>query len=101
MGVASQADPSRSNLQLGVIVIDEPWIEFRPKWCPHVRGEYTPRVYDPDAGQMQQQKWRATCEKCNEKWGPVLCDSGMVTQHIARFALAHLHRDPLDPLPPK
>lgn len=71
------------------------WIEWRPAWCPNVKGEYTDRGYN------LEQLYKARCETCGETWGPVKCLSGMVRKHIATFATQHTHRKPLSPIPPK
>jgi hypothetical protein len=76
------------------------WQEHRPKFAPHVRGEYTARVFDPEAGEHEPQTVRATCERCGEAYGPTECKSGRVRQHIDTWAAAsHLHRDPMAPRP--
>jgi hypothetical protein len=65
------------------------WETFRPRWAPNVRGEHTVRG--------PSQVWKVTCETCGETFGPLRCDSGMVRNHIAKFAVAHVHKDPLAP----
>jgi len=71
-------------------------IEYRPAWAQHVRGEYTERDAD------SEQTYKVTCETCGESWGPAKCLSGRVRNHIATFAMHHLHRKPLmEPIPPK
>ncbi len=73
------------------------WIEFRPEWAKHVVGEYSERTAD-EQGIPEEQLYRAKCTTCGESYGPLKCSSGLVRQHIARFALLHLHRDPLAPI---
>jgi hypothetical protein len=76
------------------------WVEWRPKFAPHVKGEYTDREIDPETHMPLEQKYKIVCENCGATWGPLGCSSGMVRQHISRFALGHIHRDPLlDPFP--
>jgi hypothetical protein len=73
---------------------------FSPGWCPHVVG-----TYEENDGEFEQ-KYSIVCNKCGATWGPTICNSGLVRQHIGNFALAHIHRDPLlepfpSPNPPK
>jgi hypothetical protein len=77
--------------------LDERWVEFSPPWAPHVQGRHTLRVIDVETGRPEAQRYEAKCGKCGAQWGPTTCETGMVRQHIATFARAHLHRDPLAP----
>jgi hypothetical protein len=69
--------------------VSEQWTEWRPKWAPHVRGEHTPRVMDPETGLPESQKIRIVCERCGATWGPSECTSGLVRNKIAAYALDH------------
>jgi len=80
--------------------MNETWVEWRPRWAPHVRGEHTERTVDPETHQADEQKYKITCERCGETWGPSVCTSGLVRTRIANFAVLHAHRNPLmDPIP--
>lgn len=72
--------------------------EWMPAWAPHVRGYYYDRPLDED-GIPEDAEVGATCETCKAVFKR-RCASGMMRQHIARFAMAHLHRGPLEG-PPK
>lgn len=62
---------------------------YSPPFAPHVKGAYERREgTDP-------QRFEARCETCGEGFGPASCDSGRVRERIAKFAVAHLHRDAL------
>lgn len=78
------------------------WEEWRPPFANHVLGRYTVRTNDPETGMPNEQTYEIVCEHhgCALRWGPSKCSSGAVRQHIANFAINHLHRDPLD-LPKK
>ena len=69
------------------------WIEWSPGFAPHVKGKYTRRTFDDD-GLPEEQHIRVHCTHCGDTWDRE-CLSGQVRGHIARFATAHLHRDPL------
>jgi len=77
-------------------VPDETWIEWSPRHALHVKGRYTPRVYDPVLLTYDEQKVEAECEMCGETWEG-RCDSGRVREKITKFAAMHLHThtDPL------
>ena len=69
--------------------MDKTRVEFSPTWAPHVKGWHTLRDEDGVA------HWGATCAHCKATAGPVACTSGLLRQHINKFALAHVHRAPL------
>ena len=82
--------------------MSDQWIKFSPAWAPHVHGEYTERVVDPETNQFQEQVWKVVCTICKSSWGPVKCQSGLTRKHIATFAVSHMHRNVLmDPTRPK
>lgn len=66
--------------------------EYRPPWCPHVVGRYSPRVIEPETGLPGEQRFVITCENCNAVYGPAPCTSGMVRQHVSNFAQSHAHK---------
>jgi hypothetical protein len=68
--------------------------DWSPQFAPHVRGWYEERQYDPD-GFPETQAWGAHCDRCGADHKGQ-CDSGQVRKHIQRFALVHLHGDPLE-----
>lgn len=74
--------------------MNEPkWTDYRPAFAQHVLGRYEERQFDED-GLPVTQRWTAYCETCqtpHQGW----CDSGQVRKHIQRFAVVHLHGDPL------
>jgi hypothetical protein len=72
---------------------------WRPPAAPHVEGEWTDRVFD-ERGMPEPQLIKMRCEKCGETW-QTQCTSGLVRNHIQRFALIHLHRDVLNHVPKK
>lgn len=72
----------------------EAWIEFAPRFAPHVKGEFTRRTFDPETRLPEPQKWRVRCAKCGASWQGE-CHSGQPKQHVNRFAVQHIHRDPL------
>lgn len=62
---------------------------YSPPFAPHVKGRYARREWtDPQAFDVR-------CETCGESYGPAMCDSGRVRERIGKFAVGHLHRDPL------
>ncbi len=71
--------------------------EFRPPWAPWVVGRYE-REVDPETGLPEPTVVRLKCERCGDEHR-ARCGSGAPTQWVLRFAVAHAHRDPLDPLP--
>jgi hypothetical protein len=68
-------------------------VDWSPQFAPHVRGWYEVRQYDDD-GMPETQMWGATCDVCKHDHRGA-CDSGQVRKHIQRFAIVHLHGDPL------
>lgn len=74
--------------------MDAEWVEWNPKAVPHVVGRYEKRQ-EPEPGHPAEQTVEATCNKCGGKLRTV-CSSGNVRQHILRFAVHHMHSDPLD-----
>ena len=71
------------------------WSEWRPPYAPHVLGRWTQRVFDDD-GLPEEQKVVVRCEfpGCGGVFERA-CTSGLVQQHVQRFAIVHLHRDVL------
>lgn len=74
------------------------WLEWRPPWALHVKGEYTPRERGP-SGFCEPQRVRMVCEfelspgqRCGQTW-QTTCASGNVRSHINNFAKAHAHFD--------
>lgn len=72
------------------------WVTYVLPWARHVEGRHTVRTFD-EAGVPEEQLYEVRCAVCMARWGPVKCNTGMVRHHIAKFALTHLHRKPLDP----
>lgn len=70
-----------------------PWEDYRPAFALHILGRYEQRQFDED-GLPETQHWTAYCEKCNTAHQGA-CDSGQVKKHIQRFAVVHMHADPL------
>ena len=67
--------------------------EWSPANALHVRGSFTPRVWN---GQSFDPQWvEAICTVCGESSARVRCDSGRVREKIVKFAGLHLHADPL------
>jgi len=71
----------------------ETWTEVRPPAAPHVIGRFNRRTFDED-GMPEEQLVEARCEHagCGGTFKR-RCSSGLVQEHIARFATVHLHRD--------
>jgi len=69
---------------------------YRPDFAPHVMGEIEPRSWDQEDGRWEDQRVEARCEKCGATLRAV-CRSGKPRQWVVKFALVHLHRDPLSP----
>lgn len=67
-------------------------LSYSPKWAEHVSGNYEPPVFDEDGKKTEGQKWVAKCSKCNATTQGV-CETGVVSQHIANFALVHAHKE--------
>lgn len=68
-------------------------IEYRPNWAKHCIGIYQPRSFDPETGELEEQKIELTCEKCGTV-AKATCKRGNPREHVAHFAIAHLHKDP-------
>jgi hypothetical protein len=64
------------------------WVKYSPAFAAHVRGRYTARVADED-GIPEEQKVEARCFTCDAPFKRT-CSSGLVTQHIDRFARVHV-----------
>lgn len=73
--------------------------KWRPPSAPHVEGEWTDRVFGDD-GMPEPQLVKMRCEKCGETW-QTSCVSGLVRNHVQRFAMVHLHHDVLNYVPRK
>jgi hypothetical protein len=69
-------------------------LEYRPRWAPHVRGTFPPREVDPETRQPEPVLVRMRCEwpDCRG-YHQIVCTSGLMREHVARFALGHVHRD--------
>lgn len=74
--------------------------EWSPQWARHVQGWYHDRVVDPETGIPEEAPVGATCTMCGETFERK-CMSGAMREWIARFSRIHLHRHPLDEVPPK
>ncbi|GAC1459817.1 MAG: hypothetical protein PVSMB8_15250 [Vulcanimicrobiaceae bacterium] len=75
--------------------MSDPFVHtYTPAWATHVTGKYTERTINAD-GMPEEQRIEATCSTCGATWKGG-CLTGMVREHIARFAYVHLHRDPLE-----
>jgi hypothetical protein len=71
-----------------------------PAWAPHVQGSWEDRTLDED-GLPQEAHVEAACSECGATYQRT-CTSGLMRDHIARFALVHVHRDSFThPLPRK
>jgi hypothetical protein len=68
-------------------------LEFRPDFAPHVVGRFEPRRFDLVDMAWDEQRIELECERCGSKMEK-RCASGRPREHVARFALGHLHRDP-------
>ena len=70
---------------------------YDPHWAPRVRGKIEAPATRED-GLPEEQKIFCECLECGTKW-QTTCSSGHVRVHVNKFALQHIHRDPLDPIP--
>jgi hypothetical protein len=70
------------------------WAEWTPPYATHVKGRFAFDDFDEE-GRPREAIVRAECDKCGEKFER-RCTSGLFRQHIARFAIQHLHRNPLE-----
>ncbi len=79
-------------------VTEPTWVDWTPEQALHVRGRYTAREWDAEAGLFEEQRVEATCtfEGCNAVFKRV-CSSGRPRELIATFATVHLHRDAFAP----
>ena len=72
--------------------------EYRPPFAKHVVGTIEKPETDPKTKFPEDQKIVMLCEKCKDKIQRT-CSTGHTHGHVQRFAILHLHRDPLDPIP--
>jgi ribosomal protein S27AE len=72
--------------------------ESSPACAPHVTGRYPPRRYDPQVGGFETVTVELSCSKCGDVH-KVACSSGQPRSHVANYAVVHLHRDALAPVP--
>ncbi len=85
----AQHREARSTAQVGT---------WRPPNAAHVLGTWEPRLFDPETGLPEPQRVMCICEwpDCGGVW-TTECSSGLVREHVQRFALVHLHRDVFAP----
>lgn len=90
---ALSAAAAAAELEARKAVLRETWTEVRPPAAPHVLGRFNRRTFDDD-GMPEEQLVEAKCEHpgCGATFKR-RCSSGLVQEHIARFATVHLHRD--------
>jgi hypothetical protein len=72
--------------------------EWSPPWAQHVLGHYFDRDLDEFGRPEGSAEVGAECTVCKNSFKRQ-CDSGAFRRHIAAFAMSHLHRDRLDPIP--
>lgn len=63
------------------------WTAWTPPSAPHVTGRWTGRVLD-DNGLPEEQRVEAECKHCKAIYKRA-CTSGLVRQHVLRFAHVH------------
>lgn len=87
------AAAAEAELEARKQALRETWTEVRPPAAPHVVGRFNRRTFDED-GIPEEQLVEARCEHpgCGGAFKR-RCSSGLVQEHIARFATVHLHRD--------
>lgn len=86
---------------------DKPvWDEWRPPFAQHVLGKYERRTVNDD-GTADEQRVVVVCEQCKARCRcckgvcscgaefRTVCTTGSTRTHVSRFAVLHLHRDPL------
>lgn len=66
-------------------------VEWRPPNARHVVGRWERRRMGED-GMPEPQTIVCECAVCGATWRGE-CTSGLVRQHVQRFALVHAHRD--------
>jgi hypothetical protein len=89
----AQADAAEVERAARRQALRETWTEWRPDHAKHVVGAWTARVFDDD-GMPEEQTVKMRCEYPG--CGATMvrkCSSGLVQQHVQRFAIVHLHRD--------
>lgn len=69
-------------------------VAYTPSFAPLVKGEHDPRQNDPETGKVVPMRFTASCTSCGERVEGV-CDSGRVREKIDKWAILHLHRDPM------
>ncbi len=72
---------------------DVVWESWSPQNVPHVSGRYERRRWDA-SGLPLPQRVECECSVCRDRY-VTQCTTGQVRVHISRFAMAHLHADPL------
>lgn len=65
---------------------------YSPLWAPHVTSDFPHKTVDED-GRVEPMKVNMRCSLCGESF-QYTCDSGAPQQHVQKFGLLHLHRDP-------
>jgi hypothetical protein len=69
-------------------------LTYAAPFAPHVTGCYAERRYDHAERRYVEQVVALHCSHCGAeaRW---VCQSGRARDKVLKFALSHLHRDPL------
>ncbi len=89
----AQAEAARLDREERRQASRDSWQEWRPDHAKHVVGTWNQRTFDDD-GMPEEQTVKLRCEYpgCGAELVRK-CSSGLVLQHVQRFAIVHLHRD--------
>lgn len=63
-------------------------VEYHPAFAPHVGARIPPRRHD------EPQVFRVRCDRCGDEVR-VECRTGHPRRWVTKFAILHLHRDPM------
>lgn len=66
---------------------------YSPPWAPHVTGTFPERTFDEDRV-LVPMKIEMSCSLCGDRYQKT-CETGAVHQWVQKFALVHVHRDPM------
>jgi hypothetical protein len=65
---------------------------YSPIWAPHVTSDFPERTFE--GGTLVPMKIVMKCTLCGDVQQR-MCPSGAVHQWVQKFALVHVHRDPM------
>ncbi len=65
---------------------------YSPPWAPHVTSTFPEREIED--GKIVPMRIDMECTLCKATWRHT-CETGAVHQWVQKFALQHVHRDPM------